>query len=231
MFTDKMFTVKMVHGEWLGLGLGLGLGLRLGLGIRVRASEHFVVNILSWTFCREHFVVNILSWTFCRWTFCLWTFCREHFVVNILSWTFCRWTFCRGTFCRGTVIFTYNIVWFWWGGGSKKCDILLGGGGPRFVTVCDRGGGVKNHQKKRDILYGRPLCCMLSIKYVYTTTKINQSKTFYCSNKAKSEFLTIIQNNLIKQGKQTKQAYMPWSRNISKSAECLIFAELLESIP
>ena len=32
-----------------------------------------------------------------------------------------------------------------------------GGGGPRFVTVCDRGGGVKNHQKKRDILYGRPL--------------------------------------------------------------------------
>ena len=29
------------------------------------------------------------------------------------------------------------------GGGSKKCDILLGGGGPRFVTVCDRGGGSK----------------------------------------------------------------------------------------
>ena len=26
------------------------------------------------------------------------------------------------------------------------------------MTVCDRGeGGVKNHQKKRDILYGRPL--------------------------------------------------------------------------
>ena len=25
------------------------------------------------------------------------------------------------------------------------------------MTVCD-GGGVKNHQKKRDILYGRPLC-------------------------------------------------------------------------
>ena len=28
----------------------------------------------------------------------------------------------------------------------QKCDILLGGG-PRFVTVCDRGRGVKNHQK------------------------------------------------------------------------------------
>ena len=24
------------------------------------------------------------------------------------------------------------------------------------MTVCDRGRGVKNHQKKRDILYGRP---------------------------------------------------------------------------
>ena len=25
------------------------------------------------------------------------------------------------------------------------------------MTVCDRERGVKNHQKKRDILYGRPL--------------------------------------------------------------------------
>ena len=48
MFTDKMFTVKMVHGEiWLGLGLGLGLelglGLRLGLGIRVVIFTYNIV--------------------------------------------------------------------------------------------------------------------------------------------------------------------------------------------
>ena len=27
------------------------------------------------------------------------------------------------------------------------------------MTVCDRGRGGQNHQKKRDILYGRPLMC------------------------------------------------------------------------
>ena len=31
------------------------------------------------------------------------------------------------------------------------------------MTVCDRGEGVKNHEKKRDILYGRPLTQSLGI--------------------------------------------------------------------
>ena len=32
------------------------------------------------------------------------------------------------------------------GGGSEKC-VTSFGGGQRFVTLCDRGGGVKNRQK------------------------------------------------------------------------------------
>ena len=57
----------------------------------------------------------------------------------------------------------------------QKCDILLGRG-PRFVTVCDRGGGVKNHQKKRDILYGRPLT--LSIVLIKTTNRVYSFRTY-----------------------------------------------------
>ena len=37
------------------------------------------------------------------------------------------------------------------------------------MTVCDKGGGggVKNHQKKRDILYGRPLLWQIKVYVVY----------------------------------------------------------------
>ena len=47
------------------------------------------------------------------------------------------------------------------------------------MTVCDRGegGGVKNHQKKRDILYGRPPICVRKRK-VRPSSRPADSKKF-----------------------------------------------------
>ena len=66
-----------------------------------------------------------------------------------------------------------------------------GGAGPRFVTVCDGGGGGKNHQKYRDILYGRPLIRLLYV-HNYIAIAIFCEKIHLLDEVEKSGFVMII---------------------------------------
>ena len=68
----------------------------------------------------------------------------------------------------------------------QKCDILLGGGGSK---ICDSlwqgGGGVKNHQKKRDILYGRPPSVDIgngSMRAVVSSAQVAETAVFFRAN-------------------------------------------------
>ena len=47
-------------------------------------------------------------------------------------------------------------------GGGGQSFVTSFWGGQSFVTSCDEG-GVKNRPKKRDVIYGRPLCTYLYI--------------------------------------------------------------------